>query len=186
MTPTTRAAADRALVRRAADGDARAFASLVHRTTGLVRTTAMSVLHSRTDADEIVQETFIAAWRHLGDLADGAAIAGWLVTTARRRSYDHLRRLVRRRDVGTGLDGETPVLADDTPDAAAERAALVRAVRWVLATMPSNQRRCWELRHLGGLSYEAIAAELALPVSTVRGQLARSRAALDRQLVAWR
>ncbi len=133
-----------------------------------------------------MQETFIAAWRHLDDLVDGAAVAGWLATTARRRSYDHLRRLARRRDLGTGVGDEPAVVTDDTPGAAAERAALVRAARWVLATMPSTQRRCWELRHLGGLSYEAIAAETGLPVSTVRGQLARSRAALERQLVAWR
>ncbi|MEK6311854.1 MAG: sigma-70 region 4 domain-containing protein [Curtobacterium sp.] len=56
----------------------------------------------------------------------------------------------------------------------------------MLATMPWPQRRCWELRHLDGRSYLEVADELGLPVSTVRGMLARARETLERDLAAWR
>lgn len=55
-----------------------------------------------------------------------------------------------------------------------------------LDRLPETQRRAWTLRELGGLGYDEIAAELDLPVSTVRGALARARARLITELDGWR
>ncbi|KQS14560.1 hypothetical protein ASG04_01495 [Curtobacterium sp. Leaf183] len=176
--------ADRTLVRRASAGDHRALAQIVRRNAGLLRATALGILRSSSDADDVVQETFIAAWTHLGAMADGAAVTGWLVTTVRRRSYDRLRGSVAQRR--TGLDDSMPASTDRAPAAVAERASLVVAAQRVLDAMPSLQRRCWELRHLERHSYEAIALELDVPVSTVRGQLARARVVVERELAPWR
>lgn len=175
---------DRALVRRASSGDHRALAQIMARNAGLLRATALGILRSSSDADDVVQETFIAAWTRLGAMADGAAVTGWLLTTVRRRSYDRLRSAaVQRR---TGLDDSLPATADTAPAAVAERASLVVAAQRVLDAMPSLQRRCWELRHLDRRSYDAIALELDVPVSTVRGQLARARVVVERELAPWR
>ncbi len=160
------------------------FAPIVRRHRRLVHATAMGVLHSSADADDVVQETFLAAWTHLGTIDDPSAIGGWLLTTARRRAYDRLRRGAARP--ATELDDSVPAPDDLAPSDVAERTAFVHAARAVLAAMPPTQRRSWMLRHLEGLSYTEIAAVLGLPESTVRGMLARARRALDRELVDWR
>lgn len=164
--------------------DPATFAPLVRRHTRLVHAAAMSVLHSPVDADDVVQETFLAAWTHLDTIDDPTAICGWLVTTARRRAYDRIRRAARRPL--DALDDSVPAPDDSTPTDVCERASLVGAARAVLASMPVAQRRCWELRHLDGLAYGEVAAVLDLPVSTVRGMLARARRTLERDLAAWR
>jgi len=160
------------------------FASIVRRHTPLVHATAMRVLHSHADADDVVQETFLAAWTHLGSIVDAAAIGGWLVTTARRRSYDRFSGAAAR--VTGRLDESTPAADDHAPTGVTERASLAQAATAVLTTMPATQRRCWELRHVEQLSYREVAAALGLPVSTVRGMLVRARATLSRELAAWR
>ncbi|MWV48938.1 sigma-70 family RNA polymerase sigma factor [Rathayibacter sp. VKM Ac-2803] len=174
---------DRVLVIRAASGDSDAFAVIVRRYTGLLRATARRTLGSSADVDDVVQDTFLAAWSHADSVIDGDTIAGWLVTTVRRRSYDRLRSSATR--TRAELDDELPASPHDAPDAQASRASLAADARRVLATMPSPQRRCWELR-VEGASYLEIGAELGLPLTTVRGMLARARATLASELAHWR
>ncbi|MFJ4221946.1 RNA polymerase sigma factor [Curtobacterium luteum] len=163
---------------------AASFAPIVRRHSRLVHTVAMRVLHSRADADDVVQETFLAAWTNLDAIDDPAAISGWLVTTARRRAYDRLRRAVRVPF--DELDEAVPAPDRHAPAGVAERTSLVAAARDVLARMPAPQRRCWELRHLDGLAYAEVATALDLPVSTVRGMLVRARETIARELATWR
>lgn len=164
--------------------DPATFAPMVRRHTRLVHAAAMSVLRSPADADDVVQETFLAAWTHLDTIDDPTAICGWLVTTARRRAYDRVRRAARRPL--DELDDSVPAPDDTAPTHVCERSSLVEAVGAVLASMPALQRRCWELRHLDGLAYGEVAAVLGRPVSTVRGMLARARRTLEQELAGWR
>lgn len=175
---------DLTLVRLAVSGDERAFAQIMRRNAGQLRATALGILGSSSDADDVVQETFIAAWTHLGVVTDGAAVSGWLRTAVRRRSYDRLRSSVVRRR--TMLDDSLPETVDRAPAAVAERASLIAAAQRVLDGMPPLQRRCWEQRHLERRSYDAIARALDVPVTTVRGQLARARVVVERELAPWR
>jgi RNA polymerase sigma-70 factor (ECF subfamily) len=175
---------DHTLVTRAATGDERAFAELVRRHTPLLRSVIRRILHDPTEAEDVVQETFIVAWHRLEDVLDGAAVTGWLVTTARRRSVDRLRAAGRWRY--TDLDDSVPGPDDRGPAAVAERASLVEQARHVLAGLPTEQRRCWELRHLHGRSYDEIAAAVGVPRSTVRGLIARARVVVATELVLWR
>ncbi|MCS5716281.1 RNA polymerase sigma factor [Herbiconiux sp. CPCC 205716] len=177
---------DRVLVVRAASGDDRAFAQIVQRYSGLLRQIAYRTLGSTDDIDDVVQETFLAAWTHADSVIDGDSIAGWLVTTARRRSYDRLRSAaVRTR--GGELDDQRMLTADQPdPDDGARRSCLAADLQRVLDTMPDAQRRCWHLRQLDELSYDEIARRLTLPPSTVRGMIARARALLATELAHWR
>jgi RNA polymerase sigma-70 factor (ECF subfamily) len=161
-----------------------AFATIMARNTALLRAIAVRILRGSSDADDVVQETFIAAWTHLDVLQDGDAVTAWLVTTARRRSFDRLRSAaVRYR---TQLDDSVAASTEDTPGAVAERTSLVAAAQRILEGMAPAQRRCWELRHLEQRSYAEIAEALGLPQSTVRGQIARARAVIAHSLVLWR
>ncbi|QHC60980.1 hypothetical protein GSU72_19840 (plasmid) [Rathayibacter sp. VKM Ac-2760] len=68
---------DRVLVIRAASGDDRAFAAIVNRYSRLLRAIASRTLGSSADVDDVVQETFLAAWTHLDSVIDGETIPGW-------------------------------------------------------------------------------------------------------------
>lgn len=164
--------------------DDRAFAMIVGRNAALLRTIAVRILRGSSEADDVVQETFIAAWTHLEELRDAGAVTGWLVTTVRRRSFDRLQSAATR--YRTQLDETAPVSIDNAPGAVAERASLVAAAQLVIDDMAPMQRRCWELRHLERWSYAEIAEAPGLPHSTVRGHIARARAVVDRSLASWR
>ncbi|MFB2554620.1 RNA polymerase sigma factor [Herbiconiux liangxiaofengii] len=175
---------DRMLIVRAAAGDDRAFALIVRRYEGLLRGVARRTLGGSADVDDVVQETFLAAWTHADSVIDGESIAGWLVTTVRRRSYDRLRSTAHR--TRADLDDELRAPDHRGPEAAAAKSGLAADVLRVLARMPEAHRRCWELRQLDRLSYTEIGLRLALPATTVRGIIARARAHVRSELEHWR
>jgi RNA polymerase sigma-70 factor (ECF subfamily) len=117
---------DRVLVIRAASGDDQAFATLITRYSRLLRAIASRTLGSSAEVDDVVQETFLAAWTHLDSVIDGDTIAGWLATTTRRRSIDRLRSPASARRME--LDEALPALEDDGPEAAGRYAALAADV----------------------------------------------------------
>nr|WP_254072314.1 RNA polymerase sigma factor [Rathayibacter sp. VKM Ac-2857] len=123
---------------------------------------------------------FLAAWTHLDSVIDGETIAGWLATTTRRRSIDHLRAPASARR--SELDEQLPALEKDDPEAAGRCAALAADARRVLERMPALQRRCWELRQLHELSYDEIALDLDITPTAVRGLLSRARLLMASEL----
>jgi RNA polymerase sigma-70 factor (ECF subfamily) len=175
---------DRMLVIRSASGDDRAFAEIVRRHTSLLRATALRLLRASSEADDVVQETFLAAWTHMDSVIDGETIVGWLLTTVRRRCYDRLRSSDHQNR--TELEQDLPESLDHCPTAVSERAALVAEARAVLGRMPELQRRCWELRQLQQRSYDDIGAELGVSATVVRGQLSRARLLMEATLAHWR
>ena len=177
------AATDRMLADRAGDGDLRAFEVLVRRYGPLMRVYATRVLGSNDETDDVVQESFITAWQHLGTLDDGSAVKSWLMRIVSRKSIDRLR--ARRQHVNID-DTDAPAPDHHAPHALAEAESQTEALARVLAALPEDQRRCWTLRELAEYSYGDIAAELNLPLSTVRGLLARARKTLLREMEEWR
>jgi len=134
------------------------------------------------DVDDVVQDTFISAWQDLPSLEKPAAVRSWLITVATRKSVDRLRAKrdqssINEHDVEDSADGPAQTAVASSLDEALSRA---------LSALPEDQRRCWVLREVAGLGYQEIADELGLPVTTVRGLLARSRKALVREMEAWR
>ena len=176
-------ASDLTLVGRAADGDVRAFEVIVRRHGPLMRVYAARVLGSNDEMDDVVQEAFITAWQRLDTLEDGAALKSWLMRIVSRKSIDRLRARRERAD----FDLHEPLAPDhQSPPRVAEADSQTQALSRALANLPEDQRRCWTLRELAGSSYVGIADELNLPVSTVRGLLARARKTLLREMEEWR
>ena len=177
------AAADQVLAERAADGDLRAFDVLVRRYGPLMRVYATRVLGFNDETDDVVQESFITAWQQLGTLEDGSAVKSWLMRIVSRKSIDRLR--ARRAHVNIE-DTDAPAPENTAPHVVAEVESQTEALARVLADLPEDQRRCWTLRELAEYSYHDIASELHLPLSTVRGLLARARKTLLREMEDWR
>lgn len=150
--------------------------------------TARRLTGSQADADDVVQETLVQAWKQLDNLRDPAAVKGWLLRIVGSRSIDHLRR--RRNHAG--LDAvENQVEHDAKPQAAdPEHSAVitsrVEALKAALAKLPEEQRRCWVLKEFNDQSYEEIALTLNISQASVRGRLARARITLARMMEEWR
>ena len=174
---------DQILADRAADGDVRSFEVLVRRYGPLMRAYASRVLGSNDEMDDVVQESFITAWQQLPTLENGAAVKSWLMRIVSRKSVDRLR--ARRQHLNIDLT-DAPAPERQSPDRLAEAESQTEALTRVLADLPEDQRRCWMLRELAELSYGDIAEELELPVSTIRGLLARARKTLLQEMEDWR
>jgi RNA polymerase sigma-70 factor (ECF subfamily) len=172
---------DRTVASRAADGDIRAFEVLMRRYGSLMNAYAARIVRP-SDTEDVVQDTFVTAWQELPNLENLASVRSWLITIVTRKSVDRLRS--RREQVS--IDDHDVEDTSDGPEAAAAATSLDEALAQVLAGLPEDQRRCWVLREIAGYGYQEIADELGIPVSTVRGLLARSRRTLVREMEAWR
>ncbi|MGO1768766.1 MAG: RNA polymerase sigma factor [Microbacterium sp.] len=177
------AADDRIVADRAADGDTGAFAVLVRRYTPMMRAYARRVLSGTADVDDVVQDAFITAWEQLPTLEEPARVKSWLMRITGRKAIDRLRQA--RPQVALA-DIDPPAPDRSAPPRQVEARAGVEALNEALRRLPSAQRECWVLRELGGCSYEEMSRELDLPVSTVRGNLARARKDILIRMEQWR
>jgi RNA polymerase sigma-70 factor (ECF subfamily) len=184
MTLQLDSAPDALLAQRAKDGDERAFGVLVRRHSPFLIAFATRYLGGSSDADDVVQEALVAAWRQLDELREPARVRSWLATSVARRATDVLRTRARR-DVQPLPDEESPATSPQ-PDAVAEGRAATRALGDVLAALPEDQREVWLLREMAELSYDEIAARLEVSPATVRGRLARARGAVLAAMAEWR
>ncbi|HET7735253.1 MAG TPA: sigma-70 family RNA polymerase sigma factor [Nocardioidaceae bacterium] len=129
-----------------------------------------AMIGSRDEAEECVQEAFVRAWHHRGQLDHVRHPEAWVRTTAYRLAVSRWRRVVRARrapDRALSPAGHTPGVSET-------HVALVAALR----QLPEAQRRTLVLHHIADLSVEEVAAELSIPVGTVKTRLRRGRATL--------
>ena len=148
-----------------------------------MRAYAARMLGSTVESDDVVQETFVTAWSRIGELDDGTALKAWLLRILSRRCIDRMRR---RRETVEFSEVRELETRDPSPDRAAEGSSALASLARALDQLPEAQRRCWLLREVGNYTYQEIADEMDLPVSTVRGYLARARRKLLEAMGDWR
>ncbi|MFP7761974.1 RNA polymerase sigma factor [Marisediminicola sp. LYQ134] len=175
-------ASDGILAGRSSDGDERAFEILVRRHGPLMRAYVIRILGSNSDADDVVQEAFITAWRELAT-TEVTAVKAWLMKIASRKAIDRVRS---RRRVEPLEDWDAETSDSESPHRLAEVASQREVLSRALSRLPVVQRQCWVLREVGDRSYDEIAEELGIPPSTVRGSLARARKTLAKEMEEWR
>ncbi len=178
-------ATDRSTVDRARHGDLSAFESIVRDRMDAVYRLSLAILGDEADARDAAQETFVAAWRQIGQLRDADAFDSWLQRITVNAARMALRS-ARRRRVREIPSSEVDRLGERTSGDAADRAfadrddatRLTDAVR----TLSFEQRSLLALHHLEGRSVAEIAASLEVPVGTVKSRLFTARRALDAAL----
>lgn len=128
------------------------------------------------DADDVVQEAMLRAWRGFDGLRGGDA-RPWLLTIVRNCWRDRAADGRRRRQVPLD-DGMAIADARPGPEGEAARADEGRKLDAVIATLPEEFRTVLVLREMEDLSYREIAAVTEVPIGTVMSRLARGRAML--------
>ena len=172
------------LVRAATGGDEDAFAQLVALHEKKVYNLALRMCGDPEDAWDAAQEAFLSAWRGLPSFRGEAGFSTWLYRLTSNAAIDLLRRNRRQRGEAS-LDDEN--LGIDAVDRApsqeqAEAAELRGAVTAGLFRLSDAHRQALILREVQGLSYEEIAAALAVDMGTVKSRISRARSALRKIL----
>ena len=177
--------ADLEVVRRMAEGDGQALATLYDRHSRVTFSLALRILAEPLEAEEVVQDVFAQAWRQASrfDRSRGAVVA-WLLMMTRSRAIDRLR--ARRGQ--PPLEGDHPSALRDAADTAPPvDLALLTAddlvrVRAALDALPEAQRMAIELAFHEGLTHTEVAERLEQPLGTIKTRirvgLLRLRAAL--------
>lgn len=180
---------DALLAGRAADGDTAAFEALARRHGPLMRACARRLTGSLADADDVVQDSLMQAWKQLDTLRDVDAVKSWLLRITGSRSIDHLRKRRNHSNLGDfdhRVEAGAGTAHQDHPESAALSGSRMDALKAALAALPEEQRRCWVLKQFNDQSYEEIAQTLNISPASVRGRLARARITLAREMEDWR
>ncbi|OKI25698.1 RNA polymerase subunit sigma-70 [Streptomyces sp. CB03911] len=177
---------DQLLAVRAAEGDDDAFAVLVGRHSAALLTLARHLTGNRQDAEDMVQESLLSAWRRLPDFRGDAAFGTWLYRIVTNRCLSFLRSRPAPT-VPPDIRPEPAAFpAHGAPEQVAEAHAATRALVQALAGLDPGQRACWILRELHGMHYGEIARTLGISEQTVRGRLFRTRRYLAEAMDPWR
>jgi RNA polymerase sigma-70 factor (ECF subfamily) len=166
---------DAALVARARDGDRAAFEQLVRRTSRLVYASLYVETGQRDRVEDLLQETYLLAFRSLPSLGDPAGFRPWLLTIAHNVLIDDARRATRLKRTAPAADSFLAAVAapEPAPDEAVERAELRQRVLSVLRSLPTEYRLPLTLRYITGADYTTICEQLGLTNGALRGLLHR-------------
>ena len=170
--------AERIMVMAALAGDDEAFETVIRTYSRRVYVVAYAILQDVSEAEDIVQETFLKAHHQRTKLREPEKFPAWLLTVTRNAARDRLRR--RRPQA----DPETfDTLVDHsvaTPGSAMEKQEHQAHLRRALARLPEEHRTALTLRYLEGLDYRAIETAMGLTNGALRGILGRALGTLRR------
>lgn len=167
------------LATRFRDGDEAALREAYDRYGRAVLHLATTTLVNRSDAEDVTQATFVAAWlgRETFDPAKGSLV-GWLLGIGRRKVVDRIRASAREtRVVETVRQLPEPVSTGPDPDTVVDRLVVADE----LARLPDEQRRMLELAFYDDLTHQQIAAVTGVPLGTVKSHIRRGMQSLKRR-----
>ena len=161
------------------DGDEHALRIAYDRYGGAVFHVATRLLANRTDAEDVVQATFVAAWQGRDTFdPDRGGLLSWLLGIARRKAVDRIRSMARENRVAETVRAlPDPPPVDESPDRVLDRLVVADE----LARLPDEQRRTLELAFYDDLTHPQISAVTGLPLGTVKSHIRRGMASLRRR-----
>lgn len=178
---------DAELVARSLVGNSEAFGQIVGRYQSLICSLAYSATGSLGESEDLAQETFITAWKHLRHLREAGKLRAWLCGIARNRIRDFLRRKgrepVHKAEV---IDAEHESVAHEPIPAEHAISKEEAAILWrSLERLPEVYREPLILFYREGESVERVASELELSEDAVKQRLSRGRKMLAEEVTAF-
>lgn len=180
---TTDRDVDQVLVECVLNGDKRAFELLVLKYQRKLMRLVLYFVKDHAQAEDLVQETFIKAYRALSNFRGESAFYTWLyrigVNTAKNYLMSQRRRVPTSTDTDS-QDAENLDVADglresSTPESVLATKQLAQTVNDAMAALPEELRVAISLREIEGLSYDEIAEMMGCPIGTVRSRIFRAR-----------
>jgi RNA polymerase sigma-70 factor (ECF subfamily) len=169
---------DRDLMGRLATGDRDALQPLMERHSRRVYRIALAYLRRPDDAMDVVQETFVKAYRNAGRWDPASEVAPWLTRIAVNQAIDTYRRGRRRMQLLSPLPETDRTFDVEARDASPERRAIGREAAEKLSRallgLPETQRAVFVMRHYDEMSLDEIACALNLRLGTVKSSLHRA------------
>jgi len=173
--------------------DASLFEAFVREYQDMVFATAVRLLASPADAEDVAQTVFLKAYERFGEIGESAEAPGWLKTVTTNLCLNHLTRYRARwrffseldRDTGEGTRAFEATLVGEatSPAEELERAGEHAQLEAALAALPDHQRVPIVLFHFEDRSYQDIAALLGVSLGKVKTDIHRGREALRKHLV---
>jgi RNA polymerase sigma-70 factor (ECF subfamily) len=182
LLPQDGRAEDASLVGRARAGDRFAEELLYRRHVRDVTRIATRLLGRTAEADDIVQDAFLTAFRQIGRLRDERLFGGWLARITLNLARSRLRRRRLWRMVGIDGDDDASLMQLASPGLDPEQRADLALIDDCLATLPAEPRMAWLLRHVEGWGLEEIAAGLGRSLATVKRRLQAAEQAIARRI----
>ena len=190
---------ENALVKAFRGGDDAAFDGLIEMYSAKLYKVAYALLGSRQDAEEVVQDTFLRAYRALGAFRGESSLETWLHRIALNLARNKYQ-WNQRRGGGLNVSLSTPADPDGNdagqeteqdvpdrrmePDLVLEHEEIGKNIMKALNRLPDNLRETMLLRHVNDMPYEQIARKLDCKVGTVKSRLARGREMLRETLAS--
>jgi RNA polymerase sigma-70 factor (ECF subfamily) len=189
---------EEALLKALRGGDAAAFDGLIEMYSAKLYKVAYALLGSRQDAEEVVQDTFLRAYRAIHAFRGDSSLETWLhritLNLARNKyQWNHRRGsgLNVSLTAGDGTDGDSGTENEQDvpdrrmePDVVLEQDEIGANIMKALNCLPDNIRETMLLRHVNDMPYELIAQKLDCKVGTVKSRLSRGREMLRDYLAA--
>src|SRR5438874_3580334 len=167
-------ASEREQYRAAIHGDREAFEMIIRAHSRALFAIAYGILQSREEAEDVVQDSLVKAWKTRWRVRDPEKFPAWLATIARHRAHDVLRR---RRTVPLSQE-----IIETNDTEATDTTAIDQRLHSALASLPELHRAALTLRYFEEMDYRTIENTLGLSDGALRGILGRSLACLRKQL----
>ncbi|MDO8653406.1 MAG: RNA polymerase sigma factor RpoE [Undibacterium sp.] len=187
---TTEREIDQLLVERVQRGDKKAFELLVSKYQRKLMRLVLRLVRDQAEAEDVVQESFIKAYRALANFRGDSAFYTWLYRIGINTAKNYLVSQGRRAPTSTDADieeAETFIDADglrdiNTPESLLASKQIAETVNAAMMSLPEELRNAITLREIEGLSYDEIAEVMLCPIGTVRSRIFRAREAIAEKL----
>jgi RNA polymerase sigma-70 factor (ECF subfamily) len=181
---------DQLLVERVQAGERQAFDLLVAKYQRRLMRLVSRIVHDPAEAEDVVQETFIKAYRAIRHFRGDSAFYTWLYRIGINTAKNFLASQSRRTPTSTENDAEQAESFDsgeqlrdiNTPESVLASQQIARTVNAAMDALPLDLRTAIVLREIEGLSYEEIADIMACPIGTVRSRIFRARDVIAEKL----
>ena len=166
---------DRALVERCRQGDLSAFEELYRAHAGKLFSLTSRMVGNPADAEDLLQDVFLAAHRKLDTFRGDSALGTWLYRLATNLCLDYLRsRATRTSQVTDSLDDE-PWIADASSRSLAERTVNKMDLERAIALLPAGCRAAFVLHDIEGLEHREVGEVLGIAEGTSKSQVHKAR-----------
>lgn len=172
-------------IENARQGDEAAFAQLTRAHYSQVWRFLFKWVKNRDDAEELAQETFLAAWRSLPKFRSDSKFSTWLLGIALNLARNHHNRSPSRNrevELDEAAHLETPASPGSDPQLQYEMSAAMRALDRAIGGLPDDMREIMVLIKVEGMSLEEVSSLLSLPIGTVKSRLSRGKEKLTEEM----